>query len=74
MVIASASATEAVSTAQALARQEGILCGISGGTNTAAALRLARELGPGKTGVTVLPDTGERYFSTPLFAGHGKEV
>ena len=65
---------EAVSTAQALARQEGILCGISGGTNTAAALRLARELGPGKTVVTVLPDTGERYFSTPLFGGREQEA
>lgn len=58
---------EALETARALARKEGILCGISGGTNTAAALRLARELGPGKNVVTVLADTGERYFSTPLF-------
>lgn len=58
---------EAVATAQALARQEGILCGISGGTNTAAALKLAKVLGPGKTVVTILADTGERYFTTPLF-------
>ena len=58
---------EAVETARALAKQEGILCGISGGTNAAAALRLAKKLGPGKTVVTVLADTGERYFSTPLF-------
>ena len=43
------------------------LCGITGGTNVAAALRLARELGPGKRVVTILPDTAERYFSTPLF-------
>lgn len=58
---------EAVSTARALASKEGILCGISSGTNVAAALRLAKKLGKGKTVVTVLPDTAERYFSTPLF-------
>lgn len=58
---------EAVEMAKRLAREEGILCGISGGTNTAAALKLAKKLGPGKTVVTVLADTGERYFSTPLF-------
>lgn len=58
---------EALSTAKALAQQEGILAGISSGTNVAAALRLAKKLGAGKTVVTVLPDTGERYFSTPLF-------
>ena len=50
-----------------LIREEGILCGISSGTNVAAALRLAQKLGKGKTVVTVLPDTGERYFSTELF-------
>ncbi len=58
---------EALSTARDLARREGILCGISSGTNVAAALRLAKKLGRGKTVVTVLPDTAERYFSTPLF-------
>lgn len=58
---------EAISTAQNLARKEGLMCGISSGTNVAAALKLARILGPGKTVVTVLPDTAERYFSTPLF-------
>ena len=58
---------EAIDTARALASQEGIMCGISSGTNVAAALRLAKVLGPGKTVVTVLPDTAERYFSTPLF-------
>ena len=58
---------EAISTARRLMREEGILCGISSGTNVAAALRLAEKLGSGKTVVTVLPDTGERYFSTPLF-------
>ena len=58
---------EALSTAKRLANEEGIMCGISGGTNVAAAIRLAKMLGKGKTVVTVLPDTAERYFSTPLF-------
>lgn len=58
---------EAIHTAQALARLEGLMCGISSGTNVAAARKLARQLGPGKTVVTILPDTAERYFSTPLF-------
>ena len=58
---------EAISTAKDLARLEGLMCGISSGTNVAAAKRLARKLGPGKTVVTILPDTAERYFSTPLF-------
>ena len=60
---------EALSTARRLAAEEGLLCGISGGTNVAVALRLAKRLGAGKRVVTVLPDTGERYFSTPLFEG-----
>lgn len=59
---------EAINTTKMLMREEGILCGISSGTNVAAALKLAKELGPGKTVVTVLPDTGERYFSTQLFS------
>ncbi len=58
---------EAIQTAKRLAREEGLMCGISSGTNVAAALRLARKLGPGKRVVTVLPDTAERYFSTSLF-------
>lgn len=58
---------EAVRISKELASREGIMCGISSGTNVAAALRLARKLGKGKTVVTVLPDTAERYFSTPLF-------
>lgn len=58
---------EAIQTAQRLAREEGLMVGISSGTNVAAALKLAQKLGPGKTVVTVLPDTAERYFSTPLF-------
>ena len=59
---------EAIETAKELARLEGIMCGISSGTNVAAALKLAKKLGKGKTVVTVLPDTAERYFSTPLFS------
>ena len=58
---------EAIQTAKDLARLEGIMCGISSGTNVAAALKLAKKLGKGKIVVTVLPDTAERYFSTPLF-------
>lgn len=58
---------EALKTAKALAAKEGIMCGISSGTNVAAALHLAKKLGRGKTVVTILPDTAERYFSTPLF-------
>lgn len=58
---------EAIGTTKRLIREEGILCGISSGTNVAAALKLAKKLGAGKTVVTVLPDTGERYFSTELF-------
>ena len=58
---------EAIRTAQGLARLEGLMCGISSGTNVAAAIRLAKRLGRGKTVVTVLPDTAERYFTTPLF-------
>lgn len=58
---------EAIATSKALARKEGLMCGISSGTNVAAAIKLAKKLGKGKTVVTVLPDTAERYFSTPLF-------
>ena len=58
---------EAIRTTKEMARKEGILCGISSGTNVCAALKLAKKLGKGKTVVTILPDTGERYFSTPLY-------
>lgn len=58
---------EAIQTSKDLARKEGLMCGISSGTNVAAALALAKKLGKGKTVVTILPDTAERYFSTPLF-------
>ena len=59
---------EALGCARDLARKEGLMAGISAGTNVFAALKLAKRLGPGKTVVTVLPDTAERYFSTPLFS------
>lgn len=58
---------EAINTARDLARYEGLCVGITSGTNVAAAIKLGKQLGPGKTVVTVLPDTAERYFSTPLF-------
>ena len=58
---------EALQTSKDLAAKEGIMCGISSGTNVAAALKMAKILGKGKRIVTVLPDTAERYFSTPLF-------
>lgn len=52
-----------------LGKSEGILCGISSGANMFAAIKVAKKLGKGKTVVTVLPDTGERYLSTDLFNG-----
>ncbi|MCI8501646.1 MAG: cysteine synthase A [Oscillospiraceae bacterium] len=58
---------EALEVSKRLAREEGILCGISSGSNVAAAVKMAKQLGKGKRVVTILPDTGERYFSTPLF-------
>jgi len=58
---------EAIHISKELASKEGIMCGISSGTNVAAAIKLAKALGKGKVVVTVLPDTAERYFSTPLF-------
>jgi cysteine synthase A len=61
---------EAITYAQRLAREEGILAGISCGAAVAVAVRLAkRRENEGKTIVTVLPDSGERYLSTPLFEG-----
>ncbi len=65
---------EAMTTTRTLAVKEGILCGISSGTNVCVALRMAKLLGKGKRVVTVLPDTGERYFSTALFQKDDKEV
>ncbi len=61
--------TEAVETARALARSEGILCGISSGATFAAALKMAAEAPQGAVILAMLPDTGERYLSTILFEG-----
>lgn len=58
---------DAIQAARHLACAEGLLCGVSSGTNVCAAIRVAEKLGPGKTVVTILPDTGERYLSTDLY-------
>jgi cysteine synthase A len=66
---------EAIEMARRLAREEGILSGISCGAAMAAALRLARETAnKGKTIVVILPDAGERYLSGALFEGLFEEV
>ncbi|MCL6450751.1 MAG: cysteine synthase A [Acetobacteraceae bacterium] len=62
---------DAAATARELARREGLLVGVSSGSNVWASLVVARELGPGRTVVTVLPDSGERYLSMGLFVGRG---
>lgn len=59
---------ESLATARDLARLEGIFCGISCGATMAGALKIAAEVAPGQTFCVMLPDTGERYLSTPLFA------
>jgi cysteine synthase A len=61
--------TEAIEASRALARQEGIFCGISSGGTFAAALKVAKESEAGSVVLAMLPDTGERYLSTPLFEG-----
>ena len=58
---------EAVDMSRRLAALEGLICGISSGSNVSAAVKLSKKLGKGKRVVTLLPDTGERYFSTRLF-------
>ncbi len=60
---------EAIETAQALAKEEGIFCGISSGGTFAAALKVANQSEEGSVTLAMLPDTGERYLSTPLFEG-----
>src|SRR5690606_21936110 len=60
---------QARDTARALAQQEGIFCGVSGGATFAAALEVARTLDPGSVVLAMIPDTGERYLSTFLFEG-----
>ena len=58
---------DALRTAKDLARLEGLMCGITSGANVCTAQRMAKKLGKGKRVITLLPDTAERYFSTPLF-------
>ena len=60
---------EAITTSQALASQEGIFCGISAGGTVAAALKVAAKAEPGSSILAMLPDTAERYLTTPLFEG-----
>ena len=59
--------SDAINTSKLLTQKEGLLVGISSGSNVTAAIRLAKKLGKGKSVVTVLADTGERYYSTDLF-------
>jgi cysteine synthase len=61
------SSDDAFTMARSLAKEEGIFCGISSGANMHVALQIAREAGPDKNVLVVLPDTGERYISTDLF-------
>jgi cysteine synthase A len=60
---------ESIEASRALAKNEGIFVGISSGATFAAALKVAREAGPGSVTLAMLPDTGERYLSTALFEG-----
>jgi cysteine synthase A len=72
--LAAVSGPDAIAMARELARREGILTGISGGASVAVACRLAEHLSPGATVLAMLPDTGERYMSTPLFDGIEAEM
>ena len=67
--IVTVSDTDAIAQARALAAREGIFCGISSGATVSAALKIAAEAAPGSVILAMLPDTGERYLSTPLFEG-----
>jgi cysteine synthase A len=62
---------DAIAQARALASREGIFCGISSGATVAAALKVAADAPQGSVILAMLPDTGERYLSTPLFEGIG---
>ena len=62
---------DAIAYTRRLAREEGLLLGISSGANCYAAVQVARKLGPGKVVVTVFCDTGERYLTTNIFQGEG---
>jgi len=65
---------DAIRCAQELARKEGVFCGISSGATFAGALQVAAEAAPGANILAMLPDTGERYLSTPLFADIALEM
>lgn len=65
---------EAIRWARDLAAREGILTGISGGATFAVAVKLAEAAAPGSVILAMLPDTGERYLSTPLFEGIGEDM
>lgn len=65
---------DALQCAKDLAQQEGIFCGITGGATFAGALAIARNAAPGSNILCMLPDTGERYLSTPLFADISEEM
>ncbi|MGC1459107.1 MAG: cysteine synthase A [Steroidobacteraceae bacterium] len=67
--IVTVSDTDAIAQARALGSREGIFCGISSGATISAALKVAAEAPPGAVILAMLPDTGERYLSTPLFEG-----
>jgi cysteine synthase A len=67
--IVTVSDTDAIAQARALGSREGIFCGISSGATVSAALKVAAEAPPGAVILAMLPDTGERYLSTPLFEG-----
>ena len=60
---------ESIATAKLLAQKEGLFVGISCGATFAAALKVAEKAAPGSVILAMLPDTGERYLSTPLFEG-----
>jgi cysteine synthase A len=65
---------DAMKCAKALAQQEGIFVGITAGATLAGALEVAKTAAPGSTILAMLPDTGERYLSTPLFAEVGADM
>merc|ERR1711972_378648 len=65
---------DAMSTAQKLARMEGIFCGTSGGATVATALEVCSKAPKGSVVLAMIPDTAERYLSTPLFADIDAEM
>lgn len=65
---------EGIAWAKRLAQKEGIFTGISGGATFAVAMRIAGKAAPGSVTLAMLPDTGERYLSTPLFEGLAEDM